>query len=113
MHTTHLSACFPKNYPNLARKVYKKPTKRHYCDNIEYRDILTHDNRHQLFLISPIPSRDKSLYPLGHDQWVSSSSQGEGGGVFIKELHDSHVGCACNDCNGSTIRIDHEQKTSA
>ena len=28
----------------------------HYCDNIEYRDILTHDNRHQLFLISPIPS---------------------------------------------------------
>jgi len=30
-------------------------TKRHYRDNMEYRDILTHDNRHQLFLISPIP----------------------------------------------------------
>ena len=28
--------------------------------------------------------------------------RGEGGGVFIKELHDSH---ACNDCNGSTICI--------
>ena len=28
----------------------------HNRDNIEYRDILTHDNRHQLFLISPIPS---------------------------------------------------------
>ena len=26
----------------------------------------------------------------------------EGGGVFIKEPHDSH---ACNDCNGSTICI--------
>ena len=39
--------------------------------------------------------------------------RGEGGGVFIKELHDSHVGRACNDCNGSTICIYHEQKTSA
>ena len=29
----------------------------------------------------------------------------EGGGVFVKELHDSHVGRACNDCNGSTICI--------
>jgi len=34
----------------------QKPTKRHYRDNTEYRDILTHDNRHQLFLISPIPT---------------------------------------------------------
>jgi len=41
MHTTHLSACFRRNYPNLARKVYKKLTKRHYRDNIEYRGILT------------------------------------------------------------------------
>ena len=56
MHTTHFSACFRRNYPNLVRKVYKKPTKRHYRDNIEYRDILTCDNRHQLFLISPIPN---------------------------------------------------------
>jgi len=39
--------------------------------------------------------------------------RGEGGRVFIKELHDSHVGCACNDCNGSTIGMYHEQKTSA
>ena len=39
--------------------------------------------------------------------------RGEGGGAFIKELHDSHVGHACNDCNGSTICIYHEQKTSA
>ena len=39
--------------------------------------------------------------------------RGEGGRVFIKELHDSHVGHACNDCNGSTICIDYEQKTSA
>ena len=38
--------------------------------------------------------------------------RGEGSGVFIKELHDSHVGRACNDCNGSTICIYHEQKTS-
>ena len=38
--------------------------------------------------------------------------RGEVGGVFIKELHDSHVGCACNDCNGSTICIYREQKTS-
>jgi len=39
----------------------QKPTKRQYCDNIEYRDILTHVNRHQLFLISPIP---KSKYGM-------------------------------------------------
>ena len=57
MHTTHLSACLHRNYSNLARKVHKKKTtKRHYRDNIEYRDILTHDNRHQLFLILPIPT---------------------------------------------------------
>ena len=31
--------------------------------------------------------------------------RGEGSRVFIKELHDSYVGCACNDCNGSTICI--------
>jgi len=37
-------------------KYTKKTTKRHYRDNIEYCDILTHDNRHQLFLISSIPS---------------------------------------------------------
>ena len=55
MHTTHLSTCLCRNYSNLAQKVYKKPTKRHYRDDIEYRDILIHDNRHQLFLISPIP----------------------------------------------------------
>jgi len=36
----------------------------------------------------------------------------EGGGAFLKELHDSHVGRACNDCNGSTICIYREQKTS-
>ena len=36
-------------------KSIQKPTKRHYRDNIEYRDILTHDNPHELFLISPIP----------------------------------------------------------
>ena len=29
--------------------------------------------------------------------------RGEEGGVFIKELPDSHVGRACNDCNGSAI----------
>jgi len=28
-----------------------------------------------------------------------------GGGAFIKELHDSHLGRACNDCNGYTISI--------
>ena len=28
--------------------------------------------------------------------------RGEGGGVYIKELHDNH---ACNDCNGSAICI--------
>ena len=39
--------------------------------------------------------------------------RGEGGRVFIKELHNSHVGRACNDCNGSTIGMYHEQKTSA
>ena len=39
--------------------------------------------------------------------------RGAGGGAFIKELHDSHVGCACNDCNGSTICIYHEQKVLA
>ena len=36
--------------------------------------------------------------------------RGEGCRVFIKELHDSHVGHACNDYNGSTIC---EQKTYA
>ena len=44
-----------------------------------------------------------------HDQWPSSSSQGRRG----RGIHDSHVGCACNDCNGSTICIYPEQKTSA
>jgi len=34
-------------------------------------------------------------------------------GVFIKELHGSHVDRAYNDCNGSIICIYHEQKTSA
>ena len=38
------------------KSVQKKTTKRHYRDNIEYHDILTHDDRHQLFLISPIHS---------------------------------------------------------
>ena len=47
------------------------------------------------------------------DQWLSLLSQGEGGRVFIKELHNSHVGHACNDCNGSTICMYYEQKTSA
>jgi len=37
------------------KSIQKKTTKRHYHDNIEYRDILTHDNRHQLVLISPHP----------------------------------------------------------
>ena len=27
----------------------------------------------------------------------------KGEGILITELHDSHVGCACSDCNGSTI----------
>ena len=35
----------------------------HYHDNIEYRDILTYDDRHQLFLISPIPN-DQFCPPL-------------------------------------------------
>jgi len=39
--------------------------------------------------------------------------RGEGGRVFIKELHNSHVGRTCNECNGSMICIYHEQKTSA
>jgi len=30
---------------------------------------------------------------------------GGGGGPFIKELHNSHEGRACNDYNGSTICI--------
>ena len=37
----------------------------------------------------------------------------KGAELLIKELHDSHVGRACNDCNGSTIGIYPEQKTSA
>ena len=36
--------------------------------------------------------------------------RGEGGGVFIKKFHNSHVGCACNNCNGSTINIYHNRK---
>ena len=40
------------------------------------------------------------------DQWLSLSSQGRRGWI----IHDSHVGCACNDCNGSTICIYPEQK---
>ena len=47
------------------------------------------------------------------DQWLSLLSQGEGGRVFIKDLHNSHVGHACNDCNGSTICMYYEKKTSA
>jgi len=34
------------------------------------------------------------------DQYYHHHLRGEGGGVFIKEFHNSH---ACNDCNGSTI----------
>jgi len=40
---------------------------------------------------------------------------GGGSGAFIKELHGSHVSCACNgnDCNDSIICIYyHEQKVS-
>jgi len=48
MHTTQLSACLRRNYSNLARKVYKNQPKA-IRDNIEYCDILTHDNRHQLY----------------------------------------------------------------
>ena len=44
---------------------------------------------------------------------LSLSWEREGGRVFIEELHDSHVGCGCNDCNGSTICIHYEQKTYA
>ena len=29
--------------------------------------------------------------------------RGGGGGAFIKELYDSHVGRACNNCNGCMI----------
>ena len=43
-------------------------------------------------------------------QYDSSSPQGRRGRVFIKELHDSHVRYACNDCNSSTICIYHEEK---
>jgi len=28
----------------------------HYCYDIKYRDVLTHDNRNQLFILSPIPT---------------------------------------------------------
>jgi len=49
MHTTHLSACLHRDYSNLAQKVCKKSTKKHYRDSIEYREILTYDNHHQLF----------------------------------------------------------------
>jgi len=38
------------------KSIQKKTTKRHCRGNIKYHDILTHDNRHQLFLISPIPT---------------------------------------------------------
>ena len=47
-----------------------------------------------------------------HDQWPYHLRR-KGGGVLIKELQDSHVGRACNDYNGSTMCIYHEQKTSA
>ena len=59
MHTTHLSACFHRNYSNLVRKVYKKPTKTHNRDNIKYCDILTQDNCH---LILPIPIPELVYY---------------------------------------------------
>ena len=35
---------------------------------------------------------------------------GGGIGPFIKELSKSHVGHVCNDCNGSTICTNLEQK---
>ena len=66
MHKTHLSAFLRRNYSDLAWKVYKKPTKRHYRDNIEYHDILTHDDCHQLFLISPIPTQCRSISMKDH-----------------------------------------------
>jgi len=34
------------------KSIQKKTTK---SDNIEYHDILTHDNHHQLILLSPTP----------------------------------------------------------
>jgi len=36
--------------------------------------------------------------------------KGEGGGVFIKEFHDSHRGCAGNEGNGFTICINTNRK---
>ena len=53
---------------------HEQTTKRHYRDNIEYRDVLTHDNRHQLFLISPIPSHevDCSVAPWSMVEIISA-----------------------------------------
>jgi len=45
-------------------KYTKNPTKRHYRDNIEYCDILTHDNHHQLFLVSPNPTQVYAKYHI-------------------------------------------------
>ena len=41
---------------------------------------------------------------------ITSGEKGAEYSVLIKELHDSHVGRACNDCNGATICIYHEQE---
>ena len=54
---------------------YTKTTKRHYHDNIKYCDILTHDNRHQLFLISLEHSHDlNSFQTLTGEEWLTSCS---------------------------------------
>jgi len=74
-----------------------------YCHILRVRAIPTLESTDSMIIDVGVVINDIS----------SLSSQGEGGGAFIKELHDSHVGCACNDCNGSTICIYHEQKTSA
>jgi len=61
-------------------------------------------------LIIIIMSFNMDVYAVIND--YHHLREGEGG-ALIKELHDSHVGRACNNCNGSKICMYDEQRTSA
>jgi len=73
-----------------------------------------HTHRHNEVMLVWGSLRITTIMPFNIDVSVMKSDYHQlrkgGGRAFIKELHHSHVGCSCNDCNGSTICIYHEQK---
>jgi len=70
-----------------------------------------HTNRHNEVMLVWGSLRLAPIMPFNIDVSVMTCDYHHlRGRAFIKELHHRHVGCSCNDCNGSTICVYHEQK---